>query len=167
VFIVMNTNKSTSRWQGREGDQTSEGSRSAKVRDGASPGSDTGDRNRIQGLVAGRVGTTQQAHRFMGQGKCGGCARKVHVFPVWAGTSLIWRVTREIPGEVYTVEQSPGIFRCRRRVESLWETQNRQQPIIFSIRPFSEIWRPSIKNSPCEKCRDSRADPISYSQSST
>jgi hypothetical protein len=62
----MNTTKSTSRRQGREDDRPSEGSRSAYVRAIACPGLDPGDRNRIQGLVPGQVGTIQQSPNVRG-----------------------------------------------------------------------------------------------------
>jgi hypothetical protein len=52
VFILMDTNKSTSRRQEQEGDHPFEGSRSANVRARACRGTDPGDRNRKESFVA-------------------------------------------------------------------------------------------------------------------
>jgi hypothetical protein len=76
VFELLDTTKSTSRSQGRKGDRPSEGRRRANVRAVACPGSDPGDRNRIQGLApgraclpVGRLGQHNKAPRFKEQGK--------------------------------------------------------------------------------------------------
>ena len=61
MFIIMHTNKSASQRQERVREERSEGSQRANVQDGACPGLDPGNRNSIEGLALGRVGTTQQS----------------------------------------------------------------------------------------------------------
>ena len=69
VFIVMmDTNRSTSRRQGRLREEGSEGSRSANVRARACPGPDPVDRNRREGSVSGRASHTWQSPQVHGAG---------------------------------------------------------------------------------------------------
>ena len=68
---MMDATKSTSRRQGRLREEGSEGSRRQTC--------EPTDRNRIEGSAPGELAQHNEARRFRGQGKCGGCARKVHV----------------------------------------------------------------------------------------
>jgi hypothetical protein len=143
VFIViMDTNKSTSRRQGRLRHEGSEGSRSANVRaDGQkthrrlSPWASWHNTTKPTGLW-GRVNAAVVHGKFMlsrsGPGQalsgeiCASCARKFMSI---------------IPERSIRLNNDQAYPAAVGGYESLWETQSQHQLMIFSIAPLVETWR--------------------------
>ena len=140
MFIVMDTNKSTSRRQGREGDQPSEGSRSANVRD------DEQKPHRRLSPWASWHNTTKPAGSW---GRVN--AAVVHgKFTFLSGeicASRDRRFMRAIPERSIRLTNDQAYPAAVGGYEPLWETQSQQQLMIFSIAPFVETWRVSTQKS--------------------
>jgi len=82
-FITDHLTSTTSRWQGQTREGMSEGSRSAKMRADE-------QKSHIRPSSRGESAHDDETRWFAGQGKCGGCASKVHVL-IWGDlTNVRW-----------------------------------------------------------------------------
>jgi hypothetical protein len=140
VFIVMDTNKSASRRQGRLREEGSEGSRSANVRADEqkphrrlSPWASWHNTTKPTGSK-GRVNAAVVYGKFMSlSGEI--CASRDR------------RFMRAIPERSIRLNNDQAYSAAVGGYESLWETQSQQHLMIFSIAPFVETWRVSTQKS--------------------
>jgi hypothetical protein len=141
VFIVMmDTNKSTSRRQGRLREEGSEGSRSANVRADEqkphrrlSPWASWHNITKPTGS-GGRVNAAVVHGKFMFlSGEI--CASRDR------------RFMRAIPERSIRLTNDQAYPAAVGGYESLWETRSKQHLMIFSIAPFMETWKVSTQKS--------------------
>jgi hypothetical protein len=140
VFIVMDTNKSTSRRQGRLREEGSEGSRSANVRDDGQKPHTRLSLRASQPHMAKPVGSGDRVNAAFVHGK----------FTFLSGeicASRDRKFMRAIPERSNRLTNDQAYSSAVGGYESLWETQSQQQLMIFSIAPFVETWRVSTQKS--------------------
>ena len=136
----MDTNKSTSRRQGRKGDRPSEGSRSANVRD------DEQKPHRRFSSWASRHNTSE-AHRFGSRINAAFVHGKFTFLSGEICASRDRRFMRGIRNRSIRFNNDPAYSAAVGGYESLWETQNRQQLMSISIAPFVETRRVNTQKS--------------------
>jgi hypothetical protein len=140
VFITMDTNKSTSRRQGRLREEGSEGSRSANVRDDE-------QKPHIRLSPWASRHNTSEAHRFGGRVNAAFVHGKFTFLSGEICASRDRRFMRATPERSDRMTKDQAYPVAVDGYESLWETRNRQQLMGDLIAPFVETRRVSTQKS--------------------
>ncbi len=141
VFMIMDTNKSISRRQGRLREEGSEGSRSANVRDDEQKPYIRLSLRASQPIMAKPTGSGDRVNAAFVHGK----------FTFLSGEICASRDRRfmsEYRNRFTRLTKYPAHVSAVDRCESLpRETRNRQQLVSFSIAPGMATWRVSTQKS--------------------
>jgi hypothetical protein len=140
VFITMDTNKSTSRRQGRLREEGSEGSPMANVRD-------DGQKPHIRLNPWASRHNTSEAHRFGGRVNAAFVHGKLTFLSGEICASRDRRFMSLLPERSNRFTKDPACSAAVDGYESLWETRTKQQLMSGSIAPDMETYLVSTQKS--------------------